>query len=134
MANPENDREMNDDGSRTADTRAEPPERSCRQFYRALASRERRRLLALLLDCEERSVEDVATLLVGCDARTGTIEGPERRERTLLRLVHAHLPMLQEAGLVTYNPERGTVRVESLAPETVEYIERSLDDGEESWA
>jgi DNA-binding transcriptional ArsR family regulator len=125
----ENDRRMTDDHSGTAEARAGSSESFGQQFYRVLASQERRRLLSLLLDGEERCVEEVATLLVGWDASTtGTAKGPTDRERAHLRLVHAHLPMLEEAGLVTYDPERGTVRMESLAAETIDRLERSVAD------
>ena len=69
------------------------------------------------------------TLLVGWDAsETGTAKGPADRERAHLRLVHAHLPMLEEAELVTYDPEHGTVRMESLAAETIDRLERNVAD------
>lgn len=119
---------MNDDGSRTGSAGE-----FGQQFYRVLASRERRRILSLLLDGEERSVGDVATLLVSWDgATTGTAKEPEDRERAHLRLVHAHLPMLEEAGLVMYDPEHGTVRMAPLDTDAVEYLERSVGgrDGE----
>ncbi len=120
---------MKDSGSGTAETRTESAESFDRQFYRALASPERRRLLTLLLDGEERSVEDVATLLVGWEATaTGTAKEPADRKRAHLRLVHAHLPMLEEAELVSHDPDRGTVRMGALAPEAIEHLERSIDD------
>lgn len=131
MVNLENDRKMNDNGPGTVETRSELSESFGQQFYRALASEERRRLLSLLLDGEQRCVEDVATLLVGWEATaTGTAKQPADRKRALLRLVHAHLPMLEEAGLVRYDSERSTVRMESLPAERVEQLERWLEDVE----
>lgn len=121
---------MKDNGHRTAETQTGSAECFGHQFYRALASRERRRILSLLLDGEERSVEDVATLIVGWDAATDAANEPEDRERAHLRLVHAHLPMLDEAGLVTYDPEQGTVRISALDTDAVEYLERSVDGGD----
>lgn len=97
-------------------------------IFRALASRERRRLLSLLLEEEERDVEELATLLLGWDATaSGTASDPEDRRRTALRLRHSHLPKLDDAGLIDHDPDRGTVRLASLDPATVELIERSVD-------
>lgn len=58
---------MKENGSRTDETRGEPFRTSDDRFYRALASRERRRLLYVLLHGEERSVEETATVLLGWD-------------------------------------------------------------------
>ena len=95
------------------------------QFYRAMASRERRRLLYLLLDGEERTVEDVATVLVGWDATaSGTVGDPDDRKLVLLRLVHIHLPLLADAGIVNYDEAAGTVSLASLEASIREAIEQ----------
>lgn len=119
---------MKENGPRTDESRGGSSQGFGRQFHRALASRERRRLLAVLLDGGERQVEEVATLLVGWDATEfNTVEGPADHRRVLIRLHHVHLPMLDDAGLVTHDTEDGTVRIGSLDPATVELIERSVD-------
>jgi len=103
------------------------------QFYRAMASRDRRRLLYVLLDDEERAVEEVATVLGGWDAtESGTVAHPDDRNLVLLRLVHIHLPLLDDAGLVAYDDERGTVRLASLDETAREYIEGGIDVRPES--
>ncbi len=124
---------MKENGPRTDESRGETARTFDHQFYRAMASRERRRLLYVLLDGEERTVEEVATVLVGWDAtESGTVGDPDDRNLVLLRLVHIHLPLLDDAGLVAYDDERGRVRAESLDEATREYIERGIDAEPES--
>lgn len=119
---------MKNNGPQTDETFGEPSRTSDHQFYRAMASRERRRLLYVLLDRDERTVEEVATVLVGWDAtESGTVGDPDDRNLVLLRLVHIHLPLLDDVGLVAYDEDRGTVRLESLDEATCEYIERGVD-------
>lgn len=117
---------MENSCSRTDGTDESP--RFDRQFYRAIASRERRRLLSILLDGDERTVEELATLLLGWEATaSGTVGSPDDRRLTLLRLVHNHLPRLDEAEMVEYDQERGTARIEELEPGMAEYIENTVD-------
>ncbi|WP_049981500.1 DUF7344 domain-containing protein [Halolamina rubra] len=124
---------MKENGPRTDESRGDAAPTFEHQFYRAMASRERRRLLYVLLDGEERTVEEVATVLVGWDAtESGTVGDPDDRNLVLLRLVHIHLPLLDDAGLVAYDDERGRVRAESLDEATREYIERGIDAESES--
>ncbi|GAB7093631.1 hypothetical protein JCM30237_07830 [Halolamina litorea] len=117
---------MDDSGSRTDGTGESPG--FDRQFYRAIASRERRRLLSILLDGDERTVEELATLLLGWEATaSGTVGSPDDRRLTLLRLVHIHLPRLDEAEMIEYDQGRGTARIEKLEPGMAEYIEDTVD-------
>ena len=102
--------------------------RLCRnEFYRALGSERRRRLLYLLLDGDERAVGELATVLTGWTATdTGTMGTPAEREEILIGLEHSHLPLLADAGLVSYDRQRGTVELESLAPTVTDLIEQSI--------
>jgi len=72
------------------------------QFYRALAATERRRVLHVLLDMEACTVDELAEALG---------EGTDSQLRPKLR--HVHLPLLDEAELVSYDHECRTV---TLAP------------------
>ena len=106
----------------------EPTPRLCRnEFYRALASERRRRLLYLLLDGDERAVGEFATMLTGWTAtETGTMGMPAERDEIIVGLEHSHLPLLADAGLVTYDRQRGTVELESLAPAVETLIRQSI--------
>ncbi|MFW5934844.1 MAG: DUF7344 domain-containing protein [Halolamina sp.] len=119
---------MNENESYTDETMSESSQTFERQFYRAMASRERRRLLYVLLDRDERTVEEVATVLLGWDVTgSGAAGDPDDRNLVLLRLVHIHLPLLNDVGLVAYDEDRGTVELESLDEATCEYIERGVE-------
>jgi hypothetical protein len=83
-------------------------------FYRALASRSRRRLVASLLDAETSSPEELVSLLCGWELADTHLIRPERRRDLAARLYHVHLPILDEAGLVSYDPEAERVDVEPL--------------------
>jgi DNA-binding transcriptional ArsR family regulator len=98
------------------------------RLYRALAARPRRRLLYLLLERGERSVEELATLLTGWEAtETGTMGAVADRDRIRTTLDHIHLPLLTDVGLVVYDRQRGTVEAEPVDPFLEELIERGVD-------
>lgn len=90
------------------------------EFYRALAATERRRLLQVLLDGEEYAVDEVADVLRE-DADT----------RFRLKLRHIHLPLLDKAGLISYDHERRTVELRSLDPFIEDLIRWSVDPEQE---
>ena len=124
---------MKENGSQTDEARGALSRPFDHQFYRAMASRERRRLLYALLDGEERAVEEVATVLVGWDATaSGTVGDPDDRKLVLLRLVHIHLPLLADAGIVNYDEAAGTVSLASLEASTREAIEQGVDSEPDS--
>lgn len=110
-------------------SRAETPDRlSDDQLYRALASTKRRRLLCVLLEEERNSVGDLATILTGWNAtEEGTTNEPDDRNRIVVELIHTHLPLLDEIGLVTYDSEGGTVELEPLDPILTDLIQRSVE-------
>ncbi|MFW6017729.1 MAG: DUF7344 domain-containing protein [Halapricum sp.] len=98
------------------------------RFYHALSSAHRRRLLYYLLDAEEATVEELATVLTGWDAtETGTLSTPDDRTQHRLALVHIHLPLLDTAGLAAWDRESGTVRLESLEPPVRDIVRRSVE-------
>ena len=97
-------------------------------LYRALASTQRRRALAILCEETELTVEALATLLTGWDAtETNTMATPADRETTLIELVHTHLPVLAESELVSYDAEEATVTIEPLSQPVIELIAKSVD-------
>jgi hypothetical protein len=83
-------------------------------FYRALAFRSRPKLVASLLDAEASSLEGLVSLLCRWALADTHLVGPERRREFAARLSHAHLPILDDAGLVSYGPEAERADVEPL--------------------
>ena len=70
-------------------------------FYRLLADRERRALLGVLLERSGPiSMEDLR-------GRLADVIGEE--DHAGIRLHHVHLPKLDEAGLVEYDPAAGRI-------------------------
>lgn len=97
------------------------------RLYRALASRQRRRLLVALLEQRDASIDELATLLIGWDVTDGDgMATPADYSETKTELVHNHLPHLDDSGFVDYDPERGTVRIEPLHPDVTDLIRRSV--------
>lgn len=106
------------------------PQFSDDKFYRALASTRRRRLLYYLLDAEESTVEELATVLTGWEAtETGRIGTPDDREDARVTLIHVDLPRLADAGLISYEPGDGAVRIASLGPGVSDVVRRSVEFG-----
>jgi len=124
---------MNEEKQRTANNESEAAvETSSRladdAFYRALAATQRRRVLSLLSDETELTVEELATLLTGWDAtETNKMATPADRETTIIELVHIHLPLLAECDLVSYDAENATVSIEPLSETVVDLINESID-------
>lgn len=103
------------------------PSLSDDRLYRGLAARQRRRLLFTLLDEEEMSVEEIATLLTGwVAAEGGLMATPSDYEEIRINLVHNHLPVLDDIGFVDYDLESGTVRLESLDAAVTALIRQSV--------
>ena len=105
-----------------------PPRLADDQFYRALAATHRRRLLYHLLDETEGTVAEIATVLGGWEATTGgTMHTPTDRAKLRVQLEHNHLPRLDDAGLIDYDPQSDSVRIESLHPQVADIVRRSVE-------
>ena len=128
---------MIDDRGAARNERGEPtettPQLSDDRLYRALASTRRRRLLHVLLEREESTVEELATVLTGWEAsETGTMGTVRDYDRIGIELKHVHLPLLVDIGLIRHDRESDTVGIERLDPLLVELLSRSVDAGRSS--
>ncbi len=102
--------ERDPEQERGADTKTGGSLLSDDKFYRALASLERRRLLAYLLEEEETTCDELAAMLVGWKTgETGGMGDTEDYETVVTSLHHRHLPILEEASLLEY--DNGDVRL-----------------------
>lgn len=99
-----------------------------REFYRALAERPRRRVMAYLLEHQETTRAELADVLSGWEATEdeGTMTTPERREEITVRLHHVHLPKLADAGLITYDQADGRVCMSELSEPVRQHLLREL--------
>lgn len=94
-------------------------------IYRVLGNRERRALLDLLRETERTTVPELADDLAAVSNSTeGRTRGDETA-RVRLRLHHAHLPKLDEVGLIEYEAESRTV----VPNETIEVAHTLMDSG-----
>lgn len=90
----------------------------------ALGKRDRRRLLVMLRRGEVDSVSDVI------------VRGSEDVREVKLRLVHTHLPRLEENGYIEWDRETGTIskgpQFEEIEP-LLELIETHADELPPGW-
>ncbi|QLG63389.1 DUF7344 domain-containing protein [Halorarum salinum] len=85
-------------------------------LFRALASSPRRRVLFVLLEWRESSVEELSDALAGWRAATRDEPvGLDERDRIRTRLVHVELPTLEECGLVTVGDDGDVTLVDAGA-------------------
>lgn len=97
------------------------------QFYQALASSHRRRLLYYLLETTESTVDELASVLSGWEVTaTGTMHRQADRLKRRIELVHIHLPRLADAGLIQYDPATGSVQLEPLHHRVAAVIRQSV--------
>jgi hypothetical protein len=92
-------------------------------IYTALAHDERRELLRYLQAVQASQFEDLAQQLL--KQESGSAE--EKSDAIRIRLHHMHLPMLAEAGLLTWDSQRNRATVTALGTQlSAELIDPSL--------
>lgn len=105
-----------------------PPERFAEnQFYHALSMQTRRRILAHLLACEQRTVEELVDVLCGWEVATSPMVDSTRAEQLRIELVHHHLPLLEEASLLRWDRASGEVTIEPLSRPVEQLIQQSIE-------
>ncbi|QIO21652.1 hypothetical protein [Haloarcula sp. JP-L23] len=92
-------------------TAGPPPD----DLFKALASEKRRRLLAILTEQAAIPLDDLTDVLVGWEATDSGPAGPDEWARMKIELVHAHLPLLADTGLVVHDETAGEVRLASVS-------------------
>lgn len=93
-------------------------------LFNALANQRRRYILSILCDHHHQPIAlpDLAEEVATREKDTKITEIPPEQVKTVyMTLYHAHIPMLEDAGIVKYNQDRDTVsmtvdneRIESL--------------------
>jgi len=88
-------------------------------LFEILADEQRRRLLAHLMETDDgvAGVSELADRLA---------DGDDERERAVIRLHHAHLPKLEDEGIVEYDARSEAVRYRGSDAVTawVEFVRR----------
>lgn len=121
------DDQKNPEHETHGDATVDAPSVTDDRLYRSLASRERRRLLFVLLDREQASVGELARLLVGWEATEGgPMSTPEDYRKARTELVHHHLPMLDDSRLVEYDSGTGVVRARAVDPVVRALVRQSV--------
>lgn len=85
------------------------------ELFRALANDKRRRLLTVLDQEGATDIDELTDVLVGWETTIDGPAGPDEWAQIKIELVHAHLPLLTDAGLVTHDSDADEVSLESLA-------------------
>lgn len=73
--------------------------------FKALASSKRRRVLAALPTDSAMTLDELTDVLVGWQSTVDGPAGPDEWAKVKIELVHAHIPLLVDAGLVTCEDE-----------------------------
>mgnify|MGYP000377401670 CR=1 FL=1 len=108
-------------------TRLEKPQQlSNDKIYQGLASTRRRRLLYVLREETECTVDDLAEILTEWEDANGN-PSPDDHKKVRIKLVHSDLPLLADAELIAYDRENQLVRAEPLHPLFEAVISRSID-------
>jgi DNA-binding transcriptional ArsR family regulator len=103
-------------------------------LFKALASRKRRHILAALPDQSTIPLDELTDILAGWQSAAGSPVGPDEWAKVKIELVHAHLPLLSDAGLIVYEDEEISRApypepVEELVTLAGEYEEVAAGDG-----
>lgn len=97
-------------------------------LYRALSATLRRRTLYILLVQSESTVSELATTLAGWGATDkGEMTSRADYEQIHIALIHQHLPLLADVGMVSYDRESGAVRLEPLTTAVQDLISQSIE-------
>jgi DNA-binding transcriptional ArsR family regulator len=89
-------------------------------LFRAVADSDRRRLLAVLSTESAMPLDDLTDVLVGWESNVSGPAGPDEWAQVKIELVHMHLPLLSEAGLVTRDDDM--VRLDTYSAPVEELV------------
>lgn len=85
--------------------------------FELLMNRRRRDVLAYLCENEETTLDELATHIAAKENGI-TIDqlSSEQRKRVYIGLYQSHLPKLDDAGVIDYNQNRGTIELVDITP------------------
>ena len=88
---------------------APPQQLSTDTAFELLAHEQRRRALRHVVDEDGHTTVDQLVDALLTDT-SPSVDPKTAREQLEIRLHHTHLPLLQEAGVIEYDPQRETIR------------------------
>ncbi|QOS13874.1 hypothetical protein DEQ92_16320 [Haloferax sp. Atlit-6N] len=104
------------------------------EIYHLLQNERRRKVLEYLRDREGPvQMRDIAEQVAAWEHDT-TVQAlmSDQRQRVYIALYQAHLPKLDEEGVIDYNQSRGIVEKTPLANELAAHLELPDDDDDET--
>lgn len=101
-----------------------PAELSKDELFHLLQNQRRRRVLLYLQDTDgEVSMRDIAEQVAAWENDTTVAAlGSNERQRVYIALYQSHLPKLDDAGVLTYDQQRGIVSRTQLADQLEAYL------------
>lgn len=121
-----------DPDSTTSDE--QPSELSKDELFHLLQNQRRRQVLVFLQDAEgETNMRDISEQVAAWENDT-TIDALDsnERQRVYIALYQSHLPKLDDAGVLTYNQQRGIVSRTALADQLDAYLNIEPSASEEA--
>jgi hypothetical protein len=100
------------------------------EIYHLLQNERRRNVLRYLRDRDGTiQMRDIAEQVAAWEHDT-TVQAlmSDQRQRVYIALYQAHLPKLDEEGIIDYNQSRGFVEKKPLADELIRHLERPHSD------
>lgn len=112
-----------------ASDRSQPAPDTVDDTFHVLRDRERRYALYFLLEHETASLETIADVVTGWTlaSESGTA-GRAAREEVHLNLIHRHVPMMVDAGVVAYDGETDTLSLDPCPATTRSFVQRACLD------
>ena len=96
-------------------------------LLRALAAEPRRMLYTYLAEHDAATVTELTDVVVGWVNARGRDADACNWDDTRTALHHRHLPVLDDAGIVTYDADQQTATLASLPPSTSEILATITD-------
>jgi len=96
-------------------------------LIQALSAQPRRMIYAYFTEHDSASLEELTDVVVGWSRAHGGDTDASDWDDTNVALHHRHLPVLDDAGVITYDADQRTATRASLSPSTTEVLATITD-------
>ncbi|EMA23669.1 DUF7344 domain-containing protein [Haloarcula argentinensis] len=96
-------------------------------LLRALAAEPRRMIYTYLAEHDSASISELTDVVVGWSSARGRDTDASNWDDTRTALHHRHLPVLDDAGVISYDAVQRTATLVSLSPSTAEVLATITD-------